>query len=90
MVHTSHRLEIFTRLLIGILQLHSLFCLHTQDADAPSEASLLYMERLTTEDVDVILRKTGDHRLNSRDDHQLLLYEVDRLLKQNPVVNSKL
>jgi len=61
-----------------------------KDADAPSEASLLYMERLTTEDVDVILRKTGDHRLNSRDDHQLLLYEVDRLLKQNPVVNSKL
>ena len=64
---------------------------HTsQDADAPSEASLLYMERLTTEDVDVILRKTGDHRLNTRDDHQLLLSEVDRLLKQNPVVKSKL
>ena len=56
-----------------------------QDADAPADASLLFMERLTTEDVDVILRKTGDHRLNSRDDHQLLLCEVDRLLKQNPV-----
>jgi len=61
-----------------------------KDADAPSEASLLYMERLTTEDVDVILRKTGDHRLNTRDDHQLLLSEVDRLLKQYPVVKSTL
>jgi len=61
-----------------------------KDADAPSEASLLYMERLSTEDVDVILRKTGDHRLNTRDDHQLLVSEVDRLLKQNPVVKSKL
>lgn len=65
-----------------------------QDADVPSEASLLLMEKLATNDVDLILRKTGDHRLNSRSDHQLAIAELDRLLKQYPVedqrVSSKL
>ena len=56
-----------------------------QDMDVPYEASLVLMERLATEDVDVILRKTGDHRLNTRQDHSLLLSELDRLLKQYPL-----
>ena len=43
------------------------------------------MERLATEDVDVILKKTGDHRLNTRKDHGLILSELDRLLKQYPI-----
>ena len=44
------------------------------------------MERLATNDVDVVLRKTGDHRLNSRKDHPLMISEVDRILKQFPVL----
>jgi len=61
-----------------------------QDMDVPYESSLLLMERLATEDVDVVIRKRGDHRLNTRSDHALLLSEVDRLLKQYPVISSKL
>ena len=60
-----------------------------QDMDVPYESSLLLMERLATEDVDVIIRKRGDHRLNTRSDHALLLSEVDRLLKQYPVLAAK-
>jgi hypothetical protein len=60
-----------------------------QDQDAPYEASLLYMERLATENVDIVLRKTGDHRLNTSVDHILLLSELDRLLKQYPVTSSQ-
>lgn len=59
-----------------------------KDADVPYESSMLLMERLTTEDVDVILRKTGDHRLNSKNDHALAVSELDRLLKQYPVVEQ--
>lgn len=46
------------------------------------------MERLVTDDVDVILRKTGDHRLNKKADHILELSELDRLLKQYPVIEG--
>ena len=63
-----------------------------KDADVPFDSSLLLMERLATEDVDVILRKTGDHRLNRSNDHVLIISELDRILKQYPVelVHSKL
>ena len=66
--------------------MYIVFILHIfQDADVPIESSQLLMERLATEDVDLIIRKTGDHRLNSPDDHKLLLSEVDRFLKQYPI-----
>lgn len=53
-----------------------------KDKDVPYEACLLLMERLATEDVDLILRKTGDHRLMSENDNALVVYELDRLIKQ--------
>ena len=60
-----------------------------KDKDVPYESSILLMERLTTSDVDVILKKTGDHRLNTRVDHGLIISELDRLLKQFPVKSEE-
>jgi len=59
------------------------------DKDVPYESSILLMERLSTSDVDVILKKTGDHRLNTRVDHGLIISELDRLLKQFPVKSEE-
>lgn len=55
------------------------------DADIPYESSMLLMDRLATKDVDVMLKKTGDHRLNTRNDHAAVLSELDRLMKQYPI-----
>lgn len=60
-----------------------------EDKDVPYESSVLLMKKLVTQDVDVILRKTGDHRLNRSTDHILLLSEVDRMIKQYPVNSNK-
>jgi len=46
------------------------------------------MERLTTEDVDLVLRKTGNHRLMTNSDLVLLLSELERMLKQYPVPSN--
>ena len=63
--------------------------LFLKDKDVPYESSILLMERLSTSDVDVILKKTGDHRLNTRVDHGLIISELDRLLKQFPVKSEE-
>jgi hypothetical protein len=49
---------------------------------------LLLMERLVTDDVDIIYRKTGNHRLMTHSDLILLLSELERMLKQYPVVSK--
>ena len=59
-----------------------------QDQDIPYQSSLLLMERLTTEDVDLVLRKTGNHRLMTNSDLVLLLSELERMIKQYPVANN--
>ena len=56
-----------------------------QDEDVPYETSLLLMERLVTDDVDIVYRKTGNHRLMTHSDLILLLSELERMLKQYPV-----
>ena len=78
---------------LGNLLLYIYLPTHTyiflKDKDVPYESSILLMERLTTSDVDVILKKTGDHRLNTRVDHGLIISELDRLLKQFPVKSEE-
>lgn len=59
-----------------------------KDQDIPYQSSLLLMERLTTEDVDLVLRKTGNHRLMTNSDLVLLLSELERMLKQYPVPSN--
>jgi hypothetical protein len=59
--------------------------LFDQDEDVPYETSLLLMERLATTDVDLVLRKTGNHRLMTNTDLVLLLSELERMVKQYPV-----
>jgi hypothetical protein len=46
------------------------------------------MERLATQDVDVIFRKTGNHRLMTHSDLLLLLSELERMVKQYPVAST--
>ena len=38
-----------------------------------------------TDDVDIVYRKTGNHRLMTHSDLILLLSELERMLKQYPV-----
>jgi abhydrolase domain-containing protein 10 len=56
-----------------------------KDVDIPYQSSLLLMERIVSEDVDLVLRKTGNHRLMTQTDLVLLLSELERMLKQYPV-----
>ena len=61
---------------------------HFQDEDVPYETSLLLMERLVTDDVDIVYRKTGNHRLMNHSDLILLLSELERMLKQYPAAKT--
>ncbi|XP_077985032.1 palmitoyl-protein thioesterase ABHD10, mitochondrial-like [Glandiceps talaboti] len=53
-----------------------------KDDTVPYERSLDVARRLQSKDVDVILRKEGDHRLSTPFDLQLLIETLDKLMKQ--------
>ncbi|CAB4061869.1 HGS [Lepeophtheirus salmonis] len=57
------------------------------DRDVSFETSLQIASNIATTDVDVILRKEGDHRLNTDNDTTQQLYEIHRLITQYPIKN---
>ena len=52
------------------------------DDEVPYEDSLLFQENVESKDVDVIIRKQGNHRLMKQRDLTLLTYTVHSLLME--------
>lgn len=51
-----------------------------KDSDVPWQISMQVADRVLSKDVDVILRKTGQHRLSEKEDIKLLVNTVDDLI----------
>ncbi|KAG7487299.1 hypothetical protein MATL_G00021780 [Megalops atlanticus] len=51
-----------------------------QDEDVPWHVSLQVAERALSTDVDVILRRHGQHRMSQKDDIKLIVYTIDDLI----------
>jgi abhydrolase domain-containing protein 10 len=58
-----------------------------RDSEVSFETSVKLSNVLESEDVDLILRKTGDHQMEQPTDLELILVTLDRLIKDNPVLN---
>ncbi|KAM9565907.1 palmitoyl-protein thioesterase ABHD10, mitochondrial [Guaruba guarouba] len=50
------------------------------DSDVPWQISMQIADRVLSKDVDVILRKTGQHRMSEKEDIKLLVNTVDDLI----------
>ena len=58
--------------------------------DIPYENSMQIMESLTSEDVDIVLRKTGNHRLMRKSDCVLTMNVLDLMIKEHfPNIQTK-
>ncbi|XP_062982900.1 palmitoyl-protein thioesterase ABHD10, mitochondrial [Elgaria multicarinata webbii] len=53
-----------------------------KDEDIPWQTSLKVAENVVSGDVDVILRKAGEHRMKEKDDIKLMIYTVEDLIEQ--------
>ncbi|XP_068281679.1 palmitoyl-protein thioesterase ABHD10, mitochondrial [Nyctibius grandis] len=51
-----------------------------KDGDVPWQISMQVADRVLSKDVDVILRKTGQHRMSEKEDTKLLVNTVDDLI----------
>ncbi|XP_010884204.2 mycophenolic acid acyl-glucuronide esterase, mitochondrial isoform X2 [Esox lucius] len=51
-----------------------------KDADVPWHVSMQVAESVLSADVDVILRRNGQHRMSEKDDIRLIVYTVDDLI----------
>uniref|UniRef100_A0A8B9D4D2 Uncharacterized protein n=1 Tax=Anser cygnoides TaxID=8845 RepID=A0A8B9D4D2_ANSCY len=51
-----------------------------KDSDVPWQISMQVADRILSKDVDVILRKTGQHRMSEKEDTKLLVNTVDDLI----------
>ncbi|XP_023660689.1 abhydrolase domain containing 10, depalmitoylase b [Paramormyrops kingsleyae] len=51
-----------------------------KDQDVPWHVSMQVAERVLSTDVDVILRKEGQHRLSEKEDIKLIVYTIDDLI----------
>ncbi|XP_072548597.1 abhydrolase domain containing 10, depalmitoylase a isoform X1 [Salminus brasiliensis] len=51
-----------------------------KDTDVPWHVSMQVAERVLSNDVDVILRKHGQHRMSEKDDIKLIVYTIDDLI----------
>lgn len=51
-----------------------------KDEDVPWHISMQVAERVLSPDVDVILRRHGQHRMSEKDDIKLMVYTVDDLI----------
>lgn len=51
-----------------------------KDSDVPWHVSMQVAERVLSNDLDVILRKNGQHRMSEKDDIKLIVYTVDDLI----------
>ena len=52
----------------------------SQDIYVPHEVSIKLAQKISSNDVSVILRKSGDHRLSKKEDIKLLFVELDDLI----------
>ena len=50
--------------------------------DIPYENSMQIQQSITTDDVDIILRKTGNHRLMTKSDCMLTANVLDLMIKE--------
>ena len=53
-----------------------------QDMDIPYENSIQIMESIDSDDVDIVLRKSGNHRLMTKSDCMLTANVLDLLIKE--------
>uniref|UniRef100_A0A8D0BC52 Palmitoyl-protein thioesterase ABHD10, mitochondrial n=1 Tax=Salvator merianae TaxID=96440 RepID=A0A8D0BC52_SALMN len=53
-----------------------------KDEDVPWQISMKVAEHVVSADVDVILRKSGQHRMREKDDIKLIVYTVEDLIEQ--------
>ncbi|XP_056313083.1 abhydrolase domain containing 10, depalmitoylase a isoform X1 [Danio aesculapii] len=51
-----------------------------KDSDVPWHVSLQVAERVLSNDVDVVLRKHGQHRMSEKEDIKLMVYTIDDLI----------
>lgn len=51
-----------------------------KDDDVPWHVSIQVADRILSPDLDVTLRKHGQHRMSDKDDLKLLVYTVDDLI----------
>lgn len=51
-----------------------------KDDDVPWHISMQVAERVLSPDVDVILRRHGQHRMSDKDDIKLMVYTIDDLI----------
>lgn len=51
-----------------------------KDDDVPWHISMQVAERVLSPDVDVILRRHGQHRMSEKDDIKLMVYTIDDLI----------
>ncbi|KAF6727345.1 Mycophenolic acid acyl-glucuronide esterase, mitochondrial [Oryzias melastigma] len=51
-----------------------------KDEDVPWHVSMQVAERVLSHDVDVILRRYGQHRMSEKDDIKLMVYTIDDLI----------
>lgn len=51
-----------------------------KDEDVPWHISMQVAERVLSSDVDVILRRHGQHRMSDKDDIKLMVYTIDDLI----------
>ena len=50
--------------------------------DIPYENSMQIMQSITSDDVDIVLRKTGNHRLMTKSDCMLTMNVLDLFVKE--------
>ena len=53
-----------------------------QDMDIPYENSMQILQSITSDDVDVVLRKSGNHRLMTKSDCMLTANVLDLMIKE--------
>ena len=53
-----------------------------QDMDIPYENSMQIQQSITSDDVDIILRKSGNHRLMTKSDCMLTANVLDLMIKE--------
>lgn len=51
-----------------------------KDEDVPWHISMQVAERILSPDVDIILRRHGQHRMAEKDDIKLIVYTIDDLI----------
>ncbi|NXO04280.1 ABHDA protein, partial [Rhinopomastus cyanomelas] len=58
-----------------------------KDSDVPWQVSLQVADRVLSKDVDVILRKVGQHRMSEKEDIKLLVNTIDDLIDKLAVLS---